>query len=346
MAAETKENGNPEADRLRDRIRRLECELDQSRQVQSELADYRDLWQSIVSHSADLIALINRQGTIEFISSSDPVAQESVGASGFEYIVAEQREMIRAAVARVFDTGEPISREVQEVNQGRWYSVRLSPLSKEGRIAAVIAICADITSRRLEEEEHREQSTRLRLLLKQLPAIVWTTDNELRFTSSTGAGLKRLGLRDGELVGKLVQEYFGTEDPTFTPIKTMLSALAGKSETHEAEWAGNYYQGMVEPLRNAEGQIEGMLGVALDITDGKRVEEELRRTRDDLERRIAERGRELRTANRLLRDDMAKKEELAKQIRESEERFRILAEASPVPVVISALKRRRHFLRE
>jgi PAS domain-containing protein len=35
---------------------------------------------------------------------------------------------------------------------------------------------------------------RLRLLLEQMPGILWSVDRELRFTSSMGAALSALGL--------------------------------------------------------------------------------------------------------------------------------------------------------
>ena len=40
-----------------------------------------------------------------------------------------------------------------------------------------------------------------RLLLEQLPAIVWATDRDLRFVYSRGAGLVALGLGADEVVG-------------------------------------------------------------------------------------------------------------------------------------------------
>jgi hypothetical protein len=39
-------------------------------------------------------------------------------------------------------------------------------------------------------------------VLSQLPAVVWATDRELRFTASTGRALASLGLDVGEAVGR------------------------------------------------------------------------------------------------------------------------------------------------
>ena len=41
----------------------------------------------------------------------------------------------------------------------------------------------------------------LRKVMEQIPAIVWTTDHDLRFTSSKGTDLVHLGLKPDQVVG-------------------------------------------------------------------------------------------------------------------------------------------------
>jgi PAS domain S-box-containing protein len=457
-----------ELSQLRRRVEELEARLEQSSGAERELERYRQRWQRVVENSPDVIVTIDRRGVIEYISRPNRPEEEVVGSVSFDYLVEEQREAVQAAVARVFETGETIAAEIQEHEQGRWYSVRLAPLQIGDAIESVVAICTDITERRRRENELREKEARLRLLLRQLPAIVFTTDRELNFTSSQGAGLKGLGLQPGEVVGRSVYEYFNTDDPTFRPIAAMNNALEGKSDEYEIEFQGNIYQTLTEPLRDDHGDIEGTIGVALDITDRrqmeltlresearlrqmaesirdvfylydpeqrrvlyvspaydeiwgrdrddvyadamaftasihpddrkdalpaiqarlegkgeqciqyrivrddatvrwiedrcydirdeanyaadaqpriagicsditerKNAEEELLSSRDELERAVAERTRELRLANRKLREELAERMRVEAQLTESEARFRILVESSPIPVVIS-----------
>ena len=51
------------------------------------------------------------------------------------------------------------------------------------------------------------------------------------------------------------------------------------------------------PLRSSEGEIIGVLGTYMDITERKRMESELRRSRDELELRVKERTQELTRKN-------------------------------------------------
>src|SRR3990172_6707430 len=52
-----------------------------------------------------------------------------------------------------------------------------------------------------QREELRKSEAHLGVMVEQMPAILWTTDTELRFPSSTGAGLAGLGLRPNQTVG-------------------------------------------------------------------------------------------------------------------------------------------------
>lgn len=122
----------------------------------------------------------------------------------------------------------------------------------------------------------RESEARFRVLVEQLPAILWTTDIELRFTSSVGAGLSRLGLKPQEVVGKSLYEYFQTDDRSFMPIAAHRRALLGESVTFHVEWGSGSYACHAEPLRDGNGVVMGVISMALDITDRKQLEAQLR----------------------------------------------------------------------
>ena len=140
-----------------------------------------------------------------------------------------------------------------------------------------------------------------RLMVERIPGVVWSTDRQLRFTASFGAGLAALGLEPDEVVGTTLYELFQTEDEDFAPIAAHRRVLAGQSATYEQSWKGRTYETCIEPLADEQGRVVGCIGVAHDVTDRKRAEAELRRARDELDQRVQQRTAELGAANAELR---------------------------------------------
>jgi len=93
-----------------------------------------------------------------------------------------------------------------------------------------------------------------------------------------GAGLESLGMKSGGLTGKTLTEYFQTNDPQHPSIAAHWRALAGESLTYELHWQNRVFESHVRPLRGTDGEILGVIGVALDITDRKQLADQLRQS--------------------------------------------------------------------
>lgn len=140
-------------------------------------------------------------------------------------------------------------------------------------IARLRARIGDLEAQLEAAQAAAQRNPQLRAMLEQLPAIVWTVDGDLRFTSATGAGLTHLHAA-GTSVGKTLYEYFRTDDPTFPPVAMHRRALRGESVSYETHWEKRIYRSWVEPLCEG-GAVVGAVGVAIDITDQRRIEEAL-----------------------------------------------------------------------
>ncbi len=127
----------------------------------------------------------------------------------------------------------------------------------------------------------RDQEAQLRLLLEQLPAILWAADTNLTITFVQGRGMSALGLTPEGVVGTTVPEYFPSE-PTCIPFATHLRALQGDPGSYVATFKERTLRAYVEPMRNPNGAITGCIGIALDITEQKQLEEQRERLIEEL----------------------------------------------------------------
>ncbi len=124
--------------------------------------------------------------------------------------------------------------------------------------------------------ERAGTSALLDFMARRVSGTVWTTDAELRFTSSFGAGLQELNLQPHQAVGRSLYEYFGTTDDAFPAIAAHRRALAGEAVDFEIRWTERHFQTRVEPLRDDAGRIIGCAGYARDVTEHEQLTEALR----------------------------------------------------------------------
>jgi diguanylate cyclase (GGDEF)-like protein/PAS domain S-box-containing protein len=132
------------------------------------------------------------------------------------------------------------------------------------------------TARRLDSHEALFSPTEvpLRLLMEQVPGLLWMTDRNLRITSNWGAGFRNAKIGLGSHAGQNLCEFLECADRHATPIAEHCDALRGLSFHFEHPWKNRVLEIRVGPLRSASGEIIGCLAAALDITRRKKTEEQ------------------------------------------------------------------------
>jgi PAS domain S-box-containing protein len=208
------------------------------------------------------------------------VAGPLSGEDCFRSLHPDDRSRLRAEVDRAVRERTALWSEFrvfQPDGSLRWNVFRGQTLYDDaGRPTRLIGVFLDTTDRKDREESLRRSEQRLRLMLEQMPAILWTTDAELVITFCSGAGLAAVNLTPGLGVGRPIADYVGSADPTFYPLAAHHRALAGESVNFEMEWRGRVLRVHLEPLRDGGGRTAGCIGVALDVTAHRRAEAERR----------------------------------------------------------------------
>ena len=110
---------------------------------------------------------------------------------------------------------------------------------------------------------------RLRVLLDSLPIIVYTLDPAGNFTFSDGKALEQLGFRANQVLGRSAFEVY-KKFPTI--IESLHRSLAGEPNRYENHVGAVVFDNWMMPLFDPSGELVGIFGAALDITDRKQTE--------------------------------------------------------------------------
>jgi len=136
------------------------------------------------------------------------------------------------------------------------------------------------------EHALKRSQDHLRVMIEQMPSMMWTTDSKLVFTSSTGRGLSDIGFYPGQSNGQSIYEFFPDDEHGALAVSMHERALSGESVNYENTFARRSYQIHIEPLRDPVGAIIGTIGVALDISEHKEANRQLELLMRELDHRV------------------------------------------------------------
>src|SRR5258705_3027722 len=93
---------------------------------------------------------------------------------------------------------------------------------------------------------------------------MWTVARDGILTVAEGRGLTALGLSPQELIGRTIEDVYSRIPQVLVHYKR---AFGGATAEATIETAGPTLQAHLVPLESEDGTIEGVVGVATDITD-------------------------------------------------------------------------------
>jgi PAS domain S-box-containing protein len=116
---------------------------------------------------------------------------------------------------------------------------------------------------------------RLRVLFNQVPGVAWVTDAELRITHAFGRAPALAGTPAPNWIGKRIHDFAETESRSHPIVAHHLAALSGECSSFRYEQWERTFEVRIEPLRDEGGSIAGCIGIALDVTERKLMEDRL-----------------------------------------------------------------------
>jgi len=188
------------------------------------------------------------------------------------YEIPAYEQLLRAAQNGTFACCENAERLRKDGSRIRVMLKRAAVRDETGAVTGIV----ETARAEVLQVQSPTADKQLHLLAEQMPAILWATDQNLRITSNWGAGFGPSQVKANAWAGRTLYDYLKCQDPHAAPIAQHAEAMRGVSSYFEYQHGNRHFAVHLSPLRAASGEIEGCVAVAIDITDRKKSEDQIR----------------------------------------------------------------------
>lgn len=199
----------------------------------------------------------------------------------------------REVVAEALGTGSSNSLDIQVDDS--IFSLAVVPVLDKGYVNIY---ATDITERKRIENELLQAKQEWERTFDSVPDLIAIMDTQHRIIRANREMARRIRLDPERCVGLRCHEcvHGSPAAPEICPHElTLRDGREHIAEVYEKHLGGHFLISTT-PLRDEHGAILGTVHVARDITRQKQMEEELRKSRDELEARVEERTADLAMA--------------------------------------------------
>jgi len=199
-------------------------------------------------------------------------------ADGLERIVSISSSIIKSEDGKVHVLAlmNDVTERKKSENELKIFNENLEELvnDRTQELKKTIKLLLDeIKERKRIEQELQTSKTQMQHVLNQMPVVLFAIDNKGIFTLSEGKGLQTLGLKPGEVVGQSVFEVY-KDIPNI--LNKVNKALQGKITRAIQNVNEIVFDVLYTPLRDNRNRMNGVIGVAVDITEQTKANEALR----------------------------------------------------------------------
>ncbi|MEG4427442.1 MULTISPECIES: PAS domain-containing protein [unclassified Microcoleus] len=180
---------------------------------------------------------------------------------------------------------------------GRWIDVWERGClirNQQGEVTKVVGFTTDITQRKQTEAALRDRETHLQLILDSAKDYaIFTIDTDGQVTSWNAGAQRLLGYTEAEIVGQDGRIIFTPEDSAARKPEAERHIALTQEKAENERWHvrkdGSRFwgSGLVMPLRDAAGEVQGFLKIMQDKTERRQIEEALRHS-ENLYRTLAD----------------------------------------------------------
>ncbi|MDH3315767.1 MAG: PAS domain-containing protein [Gammaproteobacteria bacterium] len=168
----------------------------------------------------------------------------------------------------------------------RWVTGSVAPnFDQNGEVQGYCVMLADITERKQAEEKLKTSEQLLRLVYDHVPVWLAYVDRNQRYQLINRQAARWLDLPADEVVGRTVREILG--EAQYEEDRNLIeSALRGQVVAREGQAIfgvkARYVSGVYVPHRDEDGEVSGFVALLTDISERKKADDELKESEQRL----------------------------------------------------------------
>lgn len=265
--------------------------------AEEALRESENRYHTLVETIQDGLSLFDLKGSFSYFNQrkremlryeSD---SEMMQITVFDLIHPEDKEKAAEYFEEALRKGYLRNREIRIVRKdGTWFWAELSAniiTDSEGNPRYIMDTMRDITARRIAEEEIKLRLAQLRQIIDLVPAYIFAKDQEGRFLLVNKALADVFGLSPEEITGKTDRDYGATEEQVEWYRKFDMEVISmgkpvfiAEEKVLRKDGSEGWFQTVKIPYMHPGYDKPAVLGVATDITDRKKAEDDLRQSEE------------------------------------------------------------------
>ena len=259
-----------------------------------EISDAKTYLENLLKNVRDLVYVHDARGYITFANRAtlDITGYTREEILGMSYRKLTTPKYVKAIKKKFKEKKETMVPQyeleiVTKAGERIPVDVRATIIEEDGEIAGAIAVGRDLREARRHAQEVKEARDFLGSILQSSADAIVSLDGKGVVTFASKGAEDMFGYKKESWIGTHISKYYAKGMEEAKKLKKLVEEK-GKLENYETDFNakdGRIISAIVSAsfLRDINGKIMGTLGVAKDITERKKLYNELERTKDFLE---------------------------------------------------------------
>lgn len=246
-------------------------------------------FENIVKNSSDIMVIIDPDGRQVYVSAAAEritgfPAAELRSKELSEIIHPDDMEKVGIAWKKAIESPETAFRvDYRHIHKTKGW-VHLEAVGQsfidDPAIGGVVSNVRDITKRIDMENALRESEEKYKILVEHSSDLIWSMNDVGVFTYAPPVIKERFGFKPSVMVGKSFSEFVHPDDLNIfqdflkTVVETKMRHKSSEYRIINPDGTWHWHVTVGSPVLDNEGNFQSLVGITIDITDRKIMEEQ------------------------------------------------------------------------